>query len=82
MLYDREMESEWKQFSGVCIAGDLEGETLAHLPAAVTTWGKFREAHPETGARAHGHLMGRCDRRGRRRSSPRTTPVKRLFTFI
>lgn len=47
MRYDRETGSEWKQSSGICIDGDLDGETLTHMPAAVTTWRGFREAHPE-----------------------------------
>lgn len=47
VLYDRETGSEWKQSSGICIAGDFEGKRLAHLPAAVTTWRGFRESYPE-----------------------------------
>jgi hypothetical protein len=47
VLYDRETGSEWKQSTGEAIAGDLEGERLAVLPAPMTTYGEFREAHPD-----------------------------------
>lgn len=46
VLYDRETESEWKQTSGVAIAGPLEGQQLDVVPSGVTTWGRFREANP------------------------------------
>ncbi|MFC4358799.1 DUF3179 domain-containing protein [Halobium salinum] len=47
VMYDRETESEWKQSLGRCIAGPLEGHELDVLPASLTTWGRFRETHPE-----------------------------------
>jgi len=47
VMYDRETGSEWKQSRGECIAGELAGTGLAVLPAAVTTWARFREAHPD-----------------------------------
>jgi hypothetical protein len=47
VMYDRQTESEWKQSSGRCIAGELEGRDLRVLPAAFTTWAAFREEHPE-----------------------------------
>lgn len=34
-MYDRETESEWKQSTGGCIAGPLEGASLRVLPGAV-----------------------------------------------
>lgn len=45
VMYDRETESEWKQSLGECIAGDLASTSLRVLPAAVTTWERFRERH-------------------------------------
>jgi len=47
VLYDRETETEWKQSSGEAIDGPLAGETLTVLPAATTTWERFRESHPD-----------------------------------
>ena len=47
VLYDRETETEWKQPTGEAIAGPFAGTTLIALPAPLTTWGEFREAHPE-----------------------------------
>jgi hypothetical protein len=47
VMYDRETESEWKQSTGEAIDGPLTGSALTVLPAAVTTWGAFREAHPD-----------------------------------
>jgi hypothetical protein len=48
VMYDRETESEWKQSSGEAIAGELAGERLTVLPAAMTTWEQFREANPDS----------------------------------
>ncbi|WP_266080415.1 DUF3179 domain-containing protein [Haladaptatus caseinilyticus] len=47
VMYDRETETEWKQSSGEAIAGELRGESLAVLPAALITWNEFRERHSD-----------------------------------
>jgi len=47
VLYDRETESEWKQPLGRAIAGPLEGTDLEVLPAALVTWRRFRDEHPD-----------------------------------
>jgi hypothetical protein len=47
VMYDRETGSEWKQSSGVAIAGELEGHELAVLPATMTTWAEFDAAYPD-----------------------------------
>ncbi|MXR21120.1 DUF3179 domain-containing protein [Halobacterium bonnevillei] len=47
VMYDRETDSEWKQSLGECIAGEFEGESLAVLPARMTTYEAFREAEPD-----------------------------------
>ncbi|KAB1189056.1 MULTISPECIES: DUF3179 domain-containing protein [Haloferax] len=47
VMYDRETESEWKQSLGECIAGELEGNSLSVLPAAMTTWHAFSDATPD-----------------------------------
>ena len=47
VMYDRETGSEWKQSLGRAIAGPLAGTDLRVLPAAMTTWERFRESHPD-----------------------------------
>ena len=47
VLYDRETDSEWKQSTGECIAGELAGERLRVRPGPMTTYNAFREAYPE-----------------------------------
>jgi hypothetical protein len=47
VMYDLETNSEWKQSTGRAIAGPLSGTELRVLPAAMTTYAEFREAHPE-----------------------------------
>jgi len=47
VLYDRETDSEWKQSTGECIAGELAGERLRVRPGPMTTYAAFREAHPD-----------------------------------
>lgn len=47
VMYDRETDTEWKQSLGEAIAGELEGESLTVRPAAMTTYGRFREEHPD-----------------------------------
>jgi len=47
VMYDRETESEWKQSTGECIAGPLEGHTLTIRPATMTAASTFAEEYPE-----------------------------------
>ena len=47
VLYDRETESEWKQSSGECIAGELAGESLSVRPAAMLSWTAFCERYAD-----------------------------------
>jgi hypothetical protein len=47
VMYDRETDSEWKQSSGACIAGEFEGDALTVRPAPMLTYGGFRERYPE-----------------------------------
>ncbi|SFR47306.1 DUF3179 domain-containing protein [Halogeometricum limi] len=46
VMYDRETGSEWKQSSGVCLAGVHDGRRLAVRPAATTTVRAFVDDHP------------------------------------
>lgn len=62
VMYDRETESWWQQFTGRCIVGTLLGTKLKPLPARVESVARFRERLPrgrvlvpnDPGARAYG----------------------------
>jgi hypothetical protein len=47
VVFDRETGSEWKQTTGVCIAGELDGEELSVVTSRLTTWRQFRREHPD-----------------------------------
>ncbi|MGD2246605.1 MAG: DUF3179 domain-containing protein [Candidatus Aminicenantes bacterium] len=47
VMYDRQTESWWQQFTGTAIVGELTGEQLQLLPAALISWGDFRDEYPE-----------------------------------
>ncbi len=46
VMYDRQSESWWQQFTGVGIVGRYAGTRLGTLPAEVVPFGAFREAFP------------------------------------
>lgn len=48
LLYDRQTESLWSQIPGKAISGPLSGHTLTRMPVSHTTWGDWREAHPDS----------------------------------
>jgi hypothetical protein len=48
VMYDRESESLWSQLLATAIRGPLTGTSLELLPSTVTSWGSWRESHPET----------------------------------
>lgn len=47
VMYDRQTESWWQQFTGEAIVGDLTGERLKLLPSRIVSFGAFRTAHPQ-----------------------------------
>jgi hypothetical protein len=47
VMYDRQTESWWQQFSGEALVGKLAGKELRQLPARIVSWREFRDAHPE-----------------------------------
>jgi hypothetical protein len=47
VMYDRQTESWWQQFSGEAIVGDLTGTQLTFLPAAIISWADFKAQNPE-----------------------------------
>jgi hypothetical protein len=47
IMYDRETESWWQQYSGEAIVGSLAGSVLTQLPVRLESIGRFRERHPD-----------------------------------
>jgi len=47
VMWDRQTESWWQQFTGEAIVGDLTGAKLEPLPAAIIAWADFKSSHPE-----------------------------------
>ena len=50
VMYDRATNTLWHQFTGTPIIGELQGSgiQLEWFPTARTTWGAWREEHPES----------------------------------
>ncbi|MEQ1803314.1 MAG: DUF3179 domain-containing protein [Gammaproteobacteria bacterium] len=48
LLYDHQSESLWSQLMYQAISGPARGARLTTLPAEHTTWGAWRQAHPDT----------------------------------
>ena len=46
VMYDRQTESWWQQFTGAGIVGHYAGTTLERLPAEIVAFADFRAAHP------------------------------------
>jgi hypothetical protein len=47
VMWDRQTESWWQQFSGEAIVGELTGAQLTFLPAQIISWDAFQRAYPE-----------------------------------
>jgi hypothetical protein len=47
VMYDRQTESWWQQFTGEAIVGAMAGEKLKLLPSRIVSFGAFRREHPE-----------------------------------
>ncbi|MGC1955148.1 MAG: DUF3179 domain-containing protein, partial [Gammaproteobacteria bacterium] len=47
VMYDRQTESWWQQFTGKAIVGTLAGNTLTQLPAPIVAFETFRETYPD-----------------------------------
>lgn len=47
VMWDRQTQSWWQQFTGEAIVGDLTGTKLEPLPAAIISWADFKNSHPE-----------------------------------
>ncbi|WP_246730313.1 DUF3179 domain-containing protein [Nitratireductor mangrovi] len=47
VMYDRQTESWWQQFTGEAIVGALTGKSLKLIPSRIVSFRAFREEHPE-----------------------------------
>ena len=48
VMYDRQSESLWQQFTGRAIVGELTTKTLAQLPSSIVSFKDIYENHPQT----------------------------------
>jgi hypothetical protein len=57
VMYDRQTETWWQQFTGEAIVGELVGKTLTRLDATIVAFADFRTAYPngEVLSRDTGH---------------------------
>lgn len=46
IMFDRETESLWQQFSGEALVGDYTGEFLTIVPSQLISFDQFRKAYP------------------------------------
>lgn len=46
VMYDRQTQSWWQQFSGEAIVGELTGAELTQVPTRVVAWGEFKASYP------------------------------------
>ena len=47
IMWDRQTETWWQQFTGEAIVGELAGNQLTYIPASITSWADFKAAFPE-----------------------------------
>ncbi|MEM7406582.1 MAG: DUF3179 domain-containing protein [Pseudomonadota bacterium] len=47
VMYDRQTESWWQQFTGVGIVGAMNGVELKRVPASIVSFSDFATAHPD-----------------------------------
>ena len=47
-LSDKQTDSRWSQLFGRAIEGPMEGRRLEKLPSTMTSWGRWRQLHPNT----------------------------------
>lgn len=48
VMYDLATESYWSQLLAASICGDYRGTELSIRPSTLSTWGEWRERHPDT----------------------------------
>lgn len=48
LMYDRATDSHWPQILSTAVEGERKGESLVEKRVIWTTWGRWKERHPET----------------------------------
>jgi hypothetical protein len=48
LMYDHQTESLWLQVKRQAVTGPMTGTLLDTIPSSVTTWAKWKKAHPTT----------------------------------
>ena len=48
VMYDRETDSLWSQFTGSAVRGEFAGASLEPLASTFTDWSTWRDTHPDT----------------------------------
>ncbi len=58
VMYDRQTESWWQQFSGQGIVGEMSGKLLKRIPASIVAFEDFKAAYPDAAvlSRRTGHM--------------------------
>jgi hypothetical protein len=47
VMWDRQTQSWWQQFTGEAIVGELTGSRLTFLPSVIVSWEDFKTFHPD-----------------------------------
>lgn len=47
VMYDRQTESWWQQFTGRAIIGEMAGQTLTKIPARIESFANFKKRYPQ-----------------------------------
>jgi hypothetical protein len=47
VMYDRQTNSWWQQFTGEAIVGELTGTRLEFLPSQIIAWSDFKDLYPD-----------------------------------
>ena len=47
VMYDRQSETWWQQFTGEAIVGEMLGTELALVPSRLESFGEFKKRHPD-----------------------------------
>ena len=79
VMYDRQTESRWQQFTGESIVGAMTGQRLRLIPSRLESFGGFRQRFPE------GQILVPNDPKARnygRNPYPGTRPVRSLSSMM
>jgi len=58
IMWDRQTESWWQQFTGEGIVGEMTGTQLTMLPVRVESWAKYKERHPDGTVNSGSEMFG------------------------